>query len=306
MSPCAEEAVVAVIATISLRTMVLAAVGQFCATASMKHNATNVSKLIIESAKVGAKVLFLPEASDYIVADSDQSLELATTIDKSEFIQNIRQTLLNVPYEKRPELSVGVHEPTEDETRVKNTLLWMDKTGDIVQRYQKIHLFDVDLSNTVGGQVLKESKSVEPGNKLVEPFDSSIGKIGASICYDIRFPEQALKLRSKGAQVLLYPSAFTLRTGNAHWEILARARAIDTQSYVIMSAQVGKHDEQGKRQSYGHSLIVDPWGSVIAQCPDVDSEPCIAVADINVEHVEKVRQNMPLWEQRRGDVYNLA
>ncbi|ANB15534.1 Nit2p [Sugiyamaella lignohabitans] len=115
-----------------------------------------------------------------------------------------------------------------------------------------------------------------------------------------------MRLRTLGAEILVYPSAFTVRTGAAHWEILARSRAIDTQSYVIMAAQTGKHDAEGKRQSYGHSIIVDPWGTVLAQAPDTDFEPRIIVADIDLSSVRKVRRDMPLWEQRRPDVYGYS
>lgn len=94
-------------------------------------------------------------------------------------------------------------------------------------------------------------------------------------------------MRSLGAQVLLFPSAFTVRTGQAHWEVLARARAIDTQSYVIMAAQIGKHDSQGKRQSYGHSMIVDPWGTVLCQAPDTDFNPKVIIADIDLKAIDK-------------------
>lgn len=137
------------------------------------------------------------------------------------------------------------------------------------------------------GPILKESNSVEPGNQVLPPFDTPIGRLGSAICYDIRFPELALRLRSLGAEVLVFPSAFTVRTGAAHWEILARARAIDTQCYVIMAALTGTHDKAGKRQSYGHSIIVDPWGTVLAQAPDVDTEPRIITADIDLSVLKR-------------------
>lgn len=280
--------------------MVLAAVAQICSTSSLSHNGKLAAKLIHEAAAKGAKVLFFPEASDYIAGSAQESVEIVKPVETSDFIAEIKSALSELPLDKRPEISVGVHEPTEGKKRVKNTLLWLDQQGQVVHRYQKVHLFDVDIKN---GPILKESASVEPGNSILPPFDSPIGKIGSAICYDIRFPEQALRLRTLGAQVILFPSAFTMRTGQAHWEVLARSRAIDTQSYVIMAAQVGQHDSLGKRQSYGHALVVDPWGSVIAQAPDTDYEPRIILADIDLDAVDKVRRNMPLWEQRRPDVF---
>uniref|UniRef100_A0A060TB96 ARAD1B14190p n=1 Tax=Blastobotrys adeninivorans TaxID=409370 RepID=A0A060TB96_BLAAD len=279
--------------------MVLIAAGQFCATSNLVQNAASVGVLIKRAAAVGARVLFLPEASDYIGSNGQETVSLAREVDQSPFIQGVREHLRALPEANRLEISVGVHEPAAG-GRVKNTLLWLDNQGNVLHRYQKLHLFDVEIAN---GPILKESQSVEPGSEVLAPFDTAIGKVGAAICYDIRFPEHALKLRSLGAQILQYPSAFTVRTGQAHWEALARARAIDTQSYVVMAAQVGKHDEAGKRQSYGHSMIVDPWGSVIAQAPDTDSNPRIIVADIDLDTVARVRRDMPLWQQRRTDIF---
>lgn len=164
-------------------------------------------------------------------------------------------------------------------------------------------MFDVDIEN---GPQLKESDNVERGKELLAPFDSPFGKIGSLICFDLRFPEAALALRARGAQVITYPSAFTTPTGQAgHWEMLLRARAIETQSYVIAAAQVGKHDE--KRRSYGHAMIVDPWGKIVAELGGDDGgekwdDECeIALAEIDVEHVDKTRREVPLL--RRTDVY---
>lgn len=279
--------------------MVLAAVGQFCATNSLAQNAQSVCTMIKNASMAGAKALFLPEASDYLAGSTKESLSLVQSADQSVFLKEIMTTLQSLPNDRKLSVSVGIHEPASDD-RVRNTLLWLNPDGNIAHRYQKIHLFDVDIAN---GPILKESRSVEPGSSILAPFDSPLGKIGAAICYDIRFPELALRLRSLGAEVLLYPSAFTVRTGQAHWRALARARAIDNQCYVIMSAQVGTHDEAGKRQSYGHAMVVDPWGTVLAEAPDLDSKPRIILADIDLEHLQKVRRDMPLWEQRRPDVF---
>lgn len=266
----------------------LVAVGQLCSTASLRDNAASVGRLIKQTSESGAKVLFLPEASDYIAGNPEETISLAQHANESEFMKGIRSHLLEIPEDKRPEISVGIHEPVENENRVKNTLLWLDNSGDIKHRYQKIHLFDVDIAN---GPILKESKSVQPGTEIIKPFDTPVGKVGPAVCYDIRFPEHALRLRSLGAQIIQFPSAFTVRTGQAHWEVLARSRAIDTQCYVVMPAQVGMHCPDGKRHSYGHSLVVDPWGTVIAQASDIASDPCIILAQINLESLQKGKFN---------------
>lgn len=287
--------------------MVLAAVGQFCATNSLISNAAIIRTLIRKASEAGAKVLFLPEASDFIATSPEESVSLTKPLEHSPvYCEGILRGLADLPEGSvKPYISVGFHEPAEDTShgrakRLRNTLVWIGPDGSVAQRYQKLHLFDVDISN---GPILKESRSVEPGTKLLPPFDTPIGKLGSAICYDIRFPEMAMRLRSLGAEVIVFPSAFTVRTGAAHWEVLARARAIDTQCFVIMAGLVGKHDKDGKRQSYGHSIIVDPWGTVLAQAPDVDSEPRIITADIDLSVLKTVRENMPLWDQRRPDVF---
>ena len=168
--------------------------------------------------------------------------------------------------------------------------------GKITERYQKLHLFDVDIKG--GGPVLQESKSVEPGLRIARPFETPVGKVGMLICFDLRFPTLSTKVRDLGAQVLTFPSAFTVPTGKAHWEVLLRARAIESQSYVFAAAQVGYHNE--KRAGYGHSLIVNPWGAVIAEGSGIEvweqsgRQPEIVVGDIDLEMLEKVRKEMPL------------
>lgn len=142
-----------------------------------------------------------------------------------------------------------------------------------------------------GGTTILESNTTVPGQDLVPPHPTSVGHVGLLTCYDLRFPEPSLRLRRQGADIITYPSAFTTRTGNAHWQVLLRARAIETQTYVLASAQTGTHFpsevKDGSsilpaRQSYGHSIIVDPWGTVVAQVPDnpdQQNEPAFAVAE---------------------------
>ncbi|KAH7095451.1 carbon-nitrogen hydrolase [Paraphoma chrysanthemicola] len=275
--------------------MPLAAIGQIRSTSSRPANLSQCQTLIRKASAAHAQALFLPEASDYIGPSS-----LCQPIETSPFVTGLQKSA----QEYRIPVSVGIHEPAPSGSKVKNTLIWINAEGQITQRYQKVHLFDVDIEN---GPRLKESDTVQRGNELLDPFDSPVGKIGALICFDMRFPEPALALRARGAQIITYPSAFTTPTGKAgHWEVLLRARAIETQSYVIAAAQVGVHDEAGKRRSYGHSMIVDPWGKVVAGLRGDDGETwedeCeIAVAEIDGEYVEKIRREVPLL--RRTDVY---
>ncbi|KAK4402330.1 Deaminated glutathione amidase, chloroplastic/cytosolic [Sesamum angolense] len=161
------------------------------------------------------------------------------------------------------------------------------------ENFSYMHLFDVDVP---GGAVYKESSFTEPGKDVVA-VDSPFGRLGLTVCYDLRFPELYQQLRfHHGAEVLLVPAAFTTVTGAAHWEVLLRARAIETQCYVIAAAQAGKHSE--KRESYGDTLIIDPWGTVIGRLPDRLSTG-IAVADIEFSLIESVRSKMPISQHRK-------
>ena len=196
-------------------------------------------------------------------------------------------------------INVGIHEPTEDRRRVRNTLIWVDNHGSIIQKYQKLHLFDVNLE---GGPVLMESRSVEKGTKIVPAFETPVGRVGLAICFDMRFPEIGLALRRQNSQIIVYPSAFTIPTGRLHWEPLLRARAIETQSYVIAAAQIGAHNE--KRASYGHSMIVSPLGQILACLGSSHSEPEIATAKIDLPLIDKTRREIPLL--RRTYVMRLA
>ncbi|KAL4811220.1 carbon-nitrogen hydrolase [Aspergillus unguis] len=270
--------------------MTIAAVGQLCSTANLSSNLAQCRVLVKKAVDAGAKALFLPEATDYIASSPAESISLARSV-QDEFVSGLQKEA----QENDLHINVGIHEPAAND-RVKNSLIWIDNQGDITQRYQKVHLFDVDIK---GGPVLKESASVEKGNEILPPFDTVLGRVGLSICFDIRFPEISLVLKRQNAQIITYPSAFTVPTGRAHWETLLRARAIETQSYVIAAAQAGPHNE--KRRSYGHSMIVNPWGEVVAKLGDGYEEPQIAVADIDLELLTKVRREMPLL--RRTDIY---
>lgn len=284
--------------------MVIAAVGQICSTASMAHNLQQCRLLVQKAATAGAKALFLPEASDYIAPSAAETISLVKSVTESEFVLGLQDEARKAGLP----INVGVHEPTEGGKKVKNTLLWIDNKGEIVQRYQKLHLFDVEIKD---GPILKESNGVEKGKSILNPFDTPVGKVGLMICFDLRFPELSLSLCHRGAQLLTYPSAFTVPTGLAHWSTLLRSRAIETQCYVIAAAQCGPHNEVGTRKSYGHSTIVSPWGEVLAElggAENLDGKnvggrdvPEIATADIDFAYIEKVRREMPLL--RRTDVY---
>ena len=162
----------------------------------------------------------------------------------------------------------------------------------MIAKYQKIHLFDVSVP---GGVTFKESDTCIPGSDVVVA-ETSLGKIGMTICYDLRFPELYAKLVEAGAEIITVPSAFTMATGKDHWSVLLRARAIETQSWVIAPGQCGEHDDNGLRHSYGHSIISNPWGTVVAECGDDEG---IALAEIDLDKMRNIRSKMPVGSHRR-------
>ncbi|QSZ30428.1 hypothetical protein DSL72_004951 [Monilinia vaccinii-corymbosi] len=237
--------------------------------------------------------LFLPEATDYITTPGTpgpSSLSLALPTSKSPFVLGLQASAR----EHSIAINVGIHVPNAEGSKVLNRSIWIDERGDIVGSYDKLHLFDYAAAG------LRESDGVEAGREIGTPVESVVGRIGLLICFDLRFPEPALALRKRNAQILTYPSAFTVPTGKLHWEILLRARAIETQSYVVAAAQVGSHNE--KRTSYGHSMVIDPQGRVVLDMGEEGEEGGrLGVVGIDLEMVGVTRERMPLV--RRTDVY---
>ncbi|KAG0270082.1 Carbon-nitrogen hydrolase [Actinomortierella ambigua] len=268
-------------------------VAQFRGSTSVASNLATCTRLMRQAANKASKMIFFSEASDFIGNTPQEALTLAASLEGEDggvFLNGIR----------REAGHLGLWSTTPG--KLYNTHVVIDSEGSIVEKYRKIHLFDVNIAN---GPRLMESDTTVPGDQVVHPIRTPIGQVGLAICYDLRFPELAANLRSKGAEILTYPSAFTPLTGQAHWEVLLRSRAIETQSYVIAAAQVGKHTE--KRSSYGHAMIVDPWGRVIAECSgqkdekierdcgedNNDDEAEIATAIIDHSLLAKTRLEMP-------------
>ncbi|KAK5082735.1 Carbon-nitrogen hydrolase [Lithohypha guttulata] len=273
----------------------------------MSHNLAQCQKLVKKAADAGAKALFLPEGSDYIGSGPEESVSLAKTIHESEFVRGLQDEAR----QHKISIQVGLHEPTNPpSSRILNTLLWISPSGKILEetRYTKLHLFNLDLGES-GGPVMKENKTIQAGNTIVEPYSTVLGKVGSQICFDLRFPEPAIRLRRLGANIIVYPSAFTVPTGAlGHWEILLRARAIETECYIVAAAQCGRHNE--KRVSYGDSMVIDPKGRVVTRASKVEDEksekegardPQLLTFEIDTEAVDDARKTIPL--ERRTDVY---
>ena len=188
----------------------------------------------------------------------------------------------------------GRHRSTRvgpDAARTYNTSLVFDRTGALAATYRKIHLFDIEIPDRVTYQ---ESRTVARGIRAGHGRRSRASPVGLSICYDLRFPELYRQLAVAGARVLLVPAAFTTHTGRDHWEVLLRARAIENQCYVVAAGQIGDHDPG--RSCFGRSMVIDPWGTVVAQAPDGVG---LAVADLDLERLDPIRQEVPSLANRR-------
>lgn len=264
----------------------LVAVAQMTSTDNKAENLDQSELIIEQAARFNAKLVSLPENFAFLGAGDDAALLAAESIDGPSI-----KRLRNCAKKHGIWLSLGgFQEKVSDATKIYNAHLIIDDQGELVAKYRKIHLFSVKLPD---GSTYNEASSVLPGEQVVcckTPFFS----VGLSVCYDIRFFHLYSALRDQGAEVLLVPAAFTQATGKAHWEVLLRARAIETQSYVLAAAQIGKHNE--KRLTHGHAMIVDPWGTVLAQCGETSN---LALAEIDLAFLTTLREQMPVWQQRR-------
>ncbi len=249
------------------------------------RNVEIASHWIRKAAEDGAQLIALPENFSWMGPDAE----------RASAAEGLNGPTLRHFQALARELSVSllagsIVEAGAPDGRFYNCSVLFDERGEMVAVYRKIHLFDVEVGD---GAVYQESKSIAPGTEVVVGEVFKV-RVGLSICYDLRFPELYRRLASLGATLLTVPSAFTLMTGKDHWEVLLRARAIENQSYVLAPAQVGRHSE--KRVTYGHSMVVDPWGAVIAQASDGEG---LAIADARPEVVAEVRLKIPALSHRR-------
>lgn len=238
----------------------------------------------------GAQLVATPENTTWLGSHTEK-LRRAEAVDGPT-----HRRFAALAAELRIHLLIGsVAERVEGFTdRCANTSLFYGPDGALVASYRKLHLFDVDAGPDLR---FRESATTLAGDAVVV-VPTPVGPMGLSICYDLRFPELYAAAVRRGAVVLSIPAAFTARTGKDHWEPLLRARAIETQCWVLAPGQQGHHDDDGLRESHGHSMIVDPWGHVVARCSD---GPGIAMAPIDAESVARIRRAMPLSEHRRYD-----
>jgi len=258
---------------------ITAAVVQMRSTADVAANLDCATRLVDEAAARGARFVSLPENFAFLRSEGEPVPE-AQAVD-GEWVS--RMAALAARHQLLLLLG-SLPERAPGDTRIFNTSVLIGPDGRTLAVYRKIHLFDIDVP---GLAHLKESRAVKPGEDVVVA-ETEWGKLGLSICYDLRFPELYRRQATAGARVLAVPSAFTDRTGKDHWEVLLRARAIENLAYVVAAAQWGTHAPG--RASHGHALIVDPWGSVLAQVPDGEG---VALADLDFDRQDRLRRELP-------------
>lgn len=257
---------------------------QMVSAATVEHNLLRAEALIAEAAKQGAKLVALPEYFCLMGKRDGDKLDIREQPGAGPI-----QSFLSRAARKHDIWLHGGSLPlqSDDPARIYNSTLVYGPDGNEVVRYDKIHLFGF----RKGEESYDESLSIKPGSPPAKTFDAPVGKVGLSICYDLRFPE--LYRAMNELALIIVPSAFTYTTGSAHWELLLRARAVENQCYVLAPAQGGRH-ENGRR-TWGHTMLVGPWGDVIACLPE--GEGCV-VGDIDPARLQEVRLSLPALKHR--------
>ena len=251
-------------------------------------NAVGLVQAIASAAKGGAAMVFTPEMSGLL----DRNRARASAHIMSEELDIVLAAVRKAAAESGIWVSLGsLALKGGSDGRLINRSFLIDETGSVRARYDKIHLFDVDLPT---GESWRESAAYAPGEEAVV-VDTPVGRLGLSICYDLRFPALYAALSEAGATILSIPAAFTVPTGKAHWHTLMRARAIENAAWVVSAAQVGTHEDG--RSTFGHSLVVDPWGEIVL---DMGEQPGVAFADLDPARCNEVRAQIPVIAHRRG------
>jgi nitrilase len=259
---------------------------QMSSTADLNENLAIAERSIEQAAQTGAQLVVLPEM--FAVMGATENDKLAV---KEEIGQGKIQAFLAEQAKNNNIWLIGGTIPIrcQNTHKIKAASLVFNNTGQLVARYDKIHLFDVTLSSN---EIYHESATTSPGDTLVI-LDSPIGKLGLAVCYDVRFPEMFRALANAGAEIFILPTAFTYLTGQAHWHALTRSRAIENFCYLIGACQWGMH-ANGKK-TYGHSLIIEPWGQIIASLDDGDG---VITAEVDLDKIQTARKRVPVLEHQ--------
>ena len=264
----------------------LAAAIQMTSVPDLHKNLAQAEELINIAVHKGAQFVGLPENFSFLGEEKDK-------LAQAEVIGKETQTFLK-KMAQRYQVNIiggGFPIPSNNIDKVYNTASLIDSNGEELLCYRKVHLFDV---NVPDGNTYQESNTVMAGKELPDVyFSQKLGRIGLSVCYDVRFPELYRHMANKGADVMFVPAAFTAFTGKDHWQVLLQARAIENTCYIIAPAQTGIHYD--RRQTHGHAMIIDPWGMILA---DAGEQPGVAIAEINPARIEQVRRQMPSLQHR--------
>lgn len=266
------------------------AVVQMNSRSDKEANLATAERLIDEAAAQGARLVALPEYVSFLGPKEEHPAQAESipgpTTDR--FAAKARQHGVYL-------LGGSILERTDDPGRFANTSVLFGADGEILAAYRKIHLYDVEIAGNVSAN---ESATILAGDRpLTAEVDGHT--VGLSICYDLRFPELYRLLALEGAEILFVPAAFTLFTGKDHWHLLLRARAVENQCFVLAPAQIGAHEPNSAR-CYGHALVVDPWGTVLADAPDREA---VVIADLNFGDLRRIRAELPSLANRRPEAY---
>lgn len=260
----------------------------------VKDKASNIQKaisMVHNASKQGSKVVVLPECFNYSYGTKyfEESAEEIPGGETCEALSNAAKT--NGVY------LIGGSIPEREGGKLYNTCTVWNPQGKLMAKHRKVHLFDIDIP---GGITFKESSVLSPGN-LLTVVDVGGCKVGLGICYDLRFQEMAALYRQQGVRMILYPGAFNMTTGPAHWELLLRARAVDNQ--VFVAGVCGARDLKADYIAWGHSMLVDPWGKILVQA---EYDEALLVHDVDLKYADTIRQQIPVGFQRRTDLYDTS
>jgi predicted amidohydrolase len=247
-----------------------------------------IAPLIAQAIAAGAQLIVTPEGSNLLQRDRAKMLQALAPMEEDVLVQGVRA----LARAHGVWILIGSALVASGADKAANRAILIDGRGEVALTYDKLHMFDVDLPN---GDRYRESSLYEPGGQA-RLASTPFGRLGLTICYDMRFPQLYRALAKAGAEIVAVPAAFTRPTGEAHWEVLLRARAIENGVFILAAAQGGEHEDG--RATWGRSLVIDPWGRIVAQA--VDDEPGIVLADLDLDQVQAVRQAIPSLANERA------
>lgn len=272
-----------------MQTTILVASIQMTSSHNLNENLLIAEKLIQQASAEGAELIVLPEMFGIMGLDQMDKIKYA-----ENFMQGPIQDFLQKQAQRHKVWIVGGTIPIiieDNPEKVFAACLLLNDQGECVARYNKIHMFDVSLQS--GRETYSESKTTKSGDNIVV-VQTPFGKLGLAVCYDLRFPELFREMQKQGVEIIVLPAAFTYVTGSMHWEVLVRARAIENLSYMVTACQTGIHPNH--RKTFGHSMIVNPWGEILAMLPDSVG---VITANLDLKELRQIRNEFPALDHRR-------